>query len=50
MKKIKLNSQEVEWLITELDIMLNEEIPRSQFSINTMRSLLAKLKEENENN
>jgi len=46
---MELSSQEITWLIEELNIMIDEslssECPRSQFSVNTMRSLLAKLKQ-----
>jgi hypothetical protein len=52
---IELNDQQAEWLKTELEIMIEESdgkdfktfmLPRSQFSRNVMRSLLSKLKEE----
>ena len=46
---MELSSQEITWLIEELNIMIDESLsgkcPRSQFSVNTMRSLLAKLKQ-----
>lgn len=49
---MQISNQEAQWLIEELGIMIDESLsgkcPRSQFSINTMRSLLAKLNESNE--
>ena len=45
---IELNNQTVEWLEKELEIVIDEALDgtcvRSQYSIVTMRSLLAKLK------
>lgn len=49
---MQISNQEAQWLIEELGIMIDESLsgkcPRSQFAINTMRSLLAKLKEIHE--
>jgi uncharacterized protein YneR len=46
---IEINSQQAEWLREELEIMIEEHLSmkcrRSQFGINTMRSLLAKINE-----
>ena len=45
---IELNNQTVEWLEKELETMIDEALDgtcvRSQYSIVTMRALLAKLK------
>lgn len=47
---MNISNQEKEWLIEELNIMIDEHLNgkclRSQFSVNTMRSLLAQLQED----
>lgn len=47
---MQINEQQKDWLIKELETMLDEQISgkciRSQFSILTIQNLLAKLKEE----
>lgn len=50
--EININSQQAEWLKKELEIMLEEsdngKCLRSQFSVNTVKSLLEKLQENHE--